>query len=72
MLYEVITRQGFAVGLIDADVYGPSVPKMFNAEDAQPVARVEEGTEGIVPVERYGVKLLSVGFFVKQEEALVV
>jgi len=70
-LAVALSKQGFAVGLIDADVYGPSVPKMFDAENAQPVARVEEGTEWIVPVERYGVKLLSVGFFVRQEEALV-
>lgn len=70
-LAVALAAQGFAVGLIDADVYGPSVPKMFDAEDAQPVAREEDGIQWIVPVEKYGVKILSVGFFVSQEDALV-
>jgi len=70
-LAVALAGQGFSVGLIDADVYGPSVPKMFDAEKEQPVARVDDGVEWIVPVERYGVKLLSVGFFVRQEDALV-
>jgi ATP-binding protein involved in chromosome partitioning len=62
---------GFSVGILDADVYGPSIPKMFDLEDASPLGKSEEGIDWIVPVEKYGLKLLSVGFFVKPEDALV-
>jgi ATP-binding protein involved in chromosome partitioning len=62
---------GRSVGLIDADVYGPSIPKMFQIEGQRPAARTEEGTEWIVPVEQYGVKLLSVGLFVNPEDAVI-
>lgn len=64
-------NEGYKVGLLDADVYGPSIPKMFNLEGTKPVARAEEGVEWIVPAEKDGIKLLSVGFFVKPEDALV-
>jgi ATP-binding protein involved in chromosome partitioning len=70
-LAVALARKGASVGLIDADVYGPSVPKMFSIEDQRPAARTEEGTEWIIPVEKYGVKLLSVGLFVKPEDAVV-
>lgn len=66
-----LKNQGYSVGLLDADVYGPSIPKMFNLEDARPTGKTEEGVEWIVPIEKYGIKLLSVGFFVKPEDALV-
>ncbi len=66
-----LKHAGYRVGLLDADVYGPSVPKMFGMEDDRPRARTEEGMEWIVPLEKYGVKLLSVGFFVRPEDALV-
>jgi len=66
-----LARTGSRVGLIDADVYGPSVPKMFQVEDQRPVARQEDGVEWIVPIEKYGVKLLSVGLFVKPEDAVI-
>ncbi len=64
-------KQGHTVGLIDADVYGPSVPKMFGMEGERPQARVEDGKEWILPVEKHGIKMLSVGFFVNPEDALV-
>jgi len=70
-LAVALARKGASVGLIDADVYGPSVPKMFSIEDQRPAARTEEGTEWIIPVEKFGVKLLSVGLFVKPEDAVV-
>jgi ATP-binding protein involved in chromosome partitioning len=70
-LAVALARSGSRVGLIDADVYGPSIPKMFRVEDQRPVARSEEGTEWIVPIEKYGVKLLSVGFFVRPEDAVI-
>lgn len=70
-LAVALAETGSKVGLIDADVYGPSIPKMFNVEDQKPAARSEDDAEWIVPIEKYGVKLLSVGFFVKPEDALV-
>jgi ATP-binding protein involved in chromosome partitioning len=66
-----LAGMGKRVGLIDADVYGPSIPKMFHVEGERPVARTEEGTEWIVPIEKYGVKLLSVGLFVNPEDAVM-
>ena len=70
-LAVALGQKGFKVGLIDADVYGPSVPKMFHIEDQRPSARTEDGTEWIIPIEKYGVKLLSVGSFVKPEDAMM-
>ena len=70
-LAVALARTGSRVGLIDADVYGPSVPKMFNVEGERPAVRSEDGKEWIVPIEKYGVKLLSLGFFVKPEDAVV-
>ncbi|MBN1131545.1 MAG: Mrp/NBP35 family ATP-binding protein [Bacteroidales bacterium] len=66
-----LSKLGFMVGLIDADVYGPSVPKMFNAVEESPSARIEDTQEWIIPIERYGVKMLSIGFFVKPEDAVI-
>jgi ATP-binding protein involved in chromosome partitioning len=66
-----LKNKGFAVGILDADVYGPSIPKMFDLEDASPEGKKGEGIDWIVPIEKYGMKLLSVGFFVKPEDALV-
>lgn len=66
-----LKNAGYKVGLLDADVYGPSIPKMFGLEGDRPDARTEEGVNWIVPLEKFGIKLLSVGFFVKPEDALV-
>jgi len=54
---------GAKVGLIDADIYGPSVPIMFGLEGARPMAKDVEGKSRIQPIEKYGIKLLSIGFF---------
>ncbi len=70
-LAVALHNAGYKVGLLDADVYGPSVPKMFQVEGVQPSGKSSEGTDWIIPVEKYGIKLLSVGFFVKPEDALV-
>ena len=59
-----LARLGYKVGLLDTDIFGPSMPKMFNVEDARPYAVQKDGRDLIVPVEQYGVKLLSIGFFV--------
>lgn len=59
-----LAKLGHRVGLLDADIFGPSVPKMFHVEDARPYAERVDGRDLIVPIEKYGVKLLSIGFFV--------
>jgi ATP-binding protein involved in chromosome partitioning len=62
---------GYKVGLLDADIHGPSMPKMFGVEDARPYMDEVDGKQMIAPVEKYGVKLLSIGFFVDPDNALV-
>lgn len=64
-------REGYRVGLIDADIFGPSVPKMLGAENQRPSVEMVDGKETLLPVESYGVKLLSIGFFVEPEDAVV-
>jgi len=64
-----LARLGYRVGLLDADIFGPSVPKMFHIEDARPYAEQVDGRDLIIPVERYGVKVLSIGFFVNPATA---
>lgn len=66
-----LAAMGYKVGLLDADIHGPSVPKMFGVEDEQPFVEEKDGKQTIIPIEKYGVKLLSIGFFVNQESALV-
>lgn len=62
---------GYKVGLLDADIHGPSLPKMFGVENVHPLLEEIDGKQMIIPVERYGVKMLSIGFFVSPEQALV-
>ena len=64
-----LAKLGYRVGLLDADVFGPSMPKMFDVEGARPYATQIDGRDLIEPVEKYGVKLLSIGFFVGKETA---
>ncbi len=64
-----LARLGYKVGLLDTDIFGPSVPKMFHVEDARPYAVKVDGRDLIEPVEQYGVKLLSIGFFVNPDTA---
>ena len=64
-----LAKLGYKVGLLDADIFGPSVPKMFQVEDAKPYAENVGGRDLIVPIEKYGIKLLSIGFFVNPEQA---
>lgn len=70
-LAVALVLQGYKVGLIDADIFGPSMPKMFGCEGAQPYMMEADGKQYIVPVEKYGVKLLSIGFFVDPASATV-
>lgn len=70
-LAVVLAKKGYSVGLLDADLYGPSVPKMFGVENTRPGARKVDGIDLIQPVENYGVKMLSIGFFVRPEDATI-
>lgn len=63
--------RGFKVGLLDADIHGPSMPKMFRTEDCRPVSVEVDGRDLIDPIEQYGVKMLSIGFFVDPTSAVV-
>ena len=64
-----LARLGYKVGLLDCDIFGPSMPKMFEVEDARPYAVNVDGRDLIEPIEKYGVKLLSIGFFVSPDTA---
>ena len=64
-----LARLGYRVGLLDTDIFGPSMPKMFNVEDARPYAVHVDGRDLIEPIEQYGVRLLSIGFFVNPDTA---
>lgn len=66
-----LAQKGYKVGLLDADVFGPSIPKMFQEEEARPLLEMVDGKELIAPVEKYGVKILSIGFFINKESAIV-
>lgn len=70
-LAVALAKLGYRVGLLDADIYGPSVPRMMGAEGAKPLLAEVEGKELIDPIVRYGVKLLSIGFFIDPEHALI-
>jgi len=70
-LAVALARLGHRVGLLDCDIFGPSVPKMFQIEDARPYSENIDGRDLIVPVEQYGVKVLSIGFFVSPEQATI-
>jgi len=66
-----LSKKGFKVGLIDADIYGPSAPLMFDCQHYRPVSKVVDGKQMIVPAENYGVKILSIGFFAELNQAIV-
>ena len=70
-LAVALALKGYKVGLLDADIFGPSVPKMFNVEDEGPVMENIEGRDMMMPIENYGVKMLSIGFFVNKSDAVV-
>ena len=66
-----MAKTGAKVGLIDADIFGPSIPKMFGEEAAHPLIEDIDGRDMIIPIEKFGVKILSIGFFSNQETALI-
>ena len=70
-LAVALAKTNAQVGLIDADIFGPSMPKMFQVEHVRPEVRKIKDRDMIIPVEKYGIKLLSIGFFVDPNDALV-
>ena len=70
-LAVALARMGLRVGLLDCDIFGPSAPKMFQMEEARPYSENVDGRDLIMPVEKYGVKLLSIGFFVSPDQGIM-
>ncbi|MEO2078665.1 MULTISPECIES: Mrp/NBP35 family ATP-binding protein [Leeuwenhoekiella] len=66
-----LQKMGFKVGILDADIYGPSIPIMFDVQDEKPLSVKVDGKQKMKPVESYGVKVLSIGFFTKPDQAVV-
>ena len=66
-----LSKKGFNVGVVDADIYGPSMPIMFDVLHYRPISREINKKQVIVPAENYGVKILSIGFFAELDEAVV-
>ena len=66
-----LARANQSVGLIDADIYGPSVPMMFGTENERPAAFEKDGKTVMLPIEKYGIKLLSIGYFVDADRPLI-
>ncbi len=70
-LATALAKTGARVGIIDADIYGPSVPTMFNCEHEQPAVQQINGKNMIIPLEQYGVKLMSIGFLAPPDSAMI-
>ena len=66
-----LTKMGFSVGILDADIYGPSMPIMFDVESEKPISVTVDGKSKMKPVESYEVKLLSIGFFTAPSQAVI-
>jgi ATP-binding protein involved in chromosome partitioning len=70
-LAVTLAKMGFKVGLLDADIYGPSMPIMFDVTDKKPLATNINGKSKMLPIENFGVKLLSIGFFTQPDQAVI-
>ena len=70
-LAVTLSKMGFKVGVLDADIYGPSIPIMFDVQNEKPLAVNVDGKSKMKPVENYGVNVLSIGFFTKPDQAVV-
>ena len=66
-----LAKMGLKVGVLDADIYGPSMPLMFDLEGERPIAKEVDGKSKMLPLESYGVKILSIGFFTKPDQAVI-
>jgi ATP-binding protein involved in chromosome partitioning len=70
-LAVTLARMGFSVGVLDADIYGPSMPIMFDVESEKPISVTVDGKSKMKPIESYGVKMLSIGFFTAPSQAVI-
>jgi ATP-binding protein involved in chromosome partitioning len=70
-LAVAFARNGYSTALVDADIFGPTIPRMFGIEDARPEVTTLGEKEVIFPVERYGVKIISIGFFIDRSQSLI-
>lgn len=70
-LAVALAREGYRVGLLDADIFGPSMPKMFGVEDDELYMHPVDGRQLIIPIEKYGVKMLSIGFLVDKNSPVL-
>lgn len=70
-LAVALARNGFKVGLVDADIYGPSIPRMFGIEDARPEVTTNGNTDLMFPIEKFGIQIMSIGFFVDKGQSLI-
>lgn len=66
-----LSKQGNRVGILDADIYGPSLPMMFNLVDEKPFVENRNGRDLIIPIDKYGLKVMSIGFFIEPDQALI-
>jgi len=67
----LLSLEGFSTGLLDADIYGPSIPTLFNLNNERPLLVEETGKNKIVPLVRFGVKVMSIGFFIDPKQAML-
>ncbi|HPF11562.1 MAG TPA: Mrp/NBP35 family ATP-binding protein [Flavobacteriaceae bacterium] len=70
-LAATLSKMGFKVGILDADIYGPSIPIMFDVAEERPLSIQEGGKSKMKPIENYGIKVLSIGFFTKPDQAVI-
>jgi ATP-binding protein involved in chromosome partitioning len=66
-----MARNGYKTALVDADIYGPSIPRMFGIEDAKPDVTAFGNKEMMFPIEKFGVKIMSIGFFIDRNQSLI-
>ncbi|HNT94473.1 MAG: Mrp/NBP35 family ATP-binding protein [Bacteroidales bacterium] len=66
-----LARNGMKTALVDADIFGPSIPTMFGLEDARPEVKSENNRELIFPIEKFGIKIISIGFFIDRSQSLI-
>lgn len=70
-LAVTLAKMGFSVGILDADIYGPSMPIMFDVENEKPLSITVDGKSKMKPIESYGIKILSIGFFTSPSQAVI-
>ena len=70
-LAVALSRLGYKVGILDADIYGPSRPMLFGVEDYRPEGEKKDGKDWILPAERFGIRIMSIGFFIDPADALM-